>query len=408
MSLLSDPSTLRKTPTCLAIGKIDTQGFAASRPSSALDVLRFAGSTRPITRECFEAPLSIISPEQYTAALVREVQTTAKVGKAYIYCPAPFIAKLVESMLSRFELAGKPASDLGRVVTTVDALRATIAGTRSWILDGSRHTQGLESYRHFGGNPIYKIDRRTYAVDLLSKLEQVRTLRNLGEASEIRSGSRLEFIQSSAEHTNGSCTIDSALIDQVAIAFNSDRIELGEDLTRPKLGFFVSYRAEDFAHMLHKPGCRINILRLQNAVLGYSVSYLSPVAIPLHGQRLAAALEAYNLLPEGAIGTTVGFVDLIHDTADGRRIGQILGIRPSEILHQQLAEDARVAGITHLVGQTRAFPHPNTMALRSHSAHGWRDSGVTLLYPTKEDSSGWSYCLGRAIILNVNQKASVA
>jgi hypothetical protein len=395
MSSQIDSNQLVKTPRCVAITDIDKQKLAESTPTSTLDVLAFAANAHVITKECSEAPLSILSPHLYTAALTSELRTAAKIETLSIYCPSPIIAKTISHVLKTFV----PSTQFN-MIGSGEELQSAISEGRRFLLDCSFDPRSeLRTRRHLAGSPVVQIPRQQLLVKTLSKIRENEILRNLGEPSAASPGTRLEFVQSTTLHTNGSCFIDTAVLNELATAYNSSSVTAGDDLTAPKLGFLNSYTPENFAEMLHKPGCRINLIRLGHTVLGYSVSYLDPTNQPLHSQRLAAALETNGRLPSG----TWGYVDSLHTTDIGRGVCQLAGVAPYRVLLDQLVLDSKEAGITHLIAQTRELPHPNDDALAVHKYHGWREAGVSLLYPKEEGPDGWEYVLGKVIVLDLSR-----
>ncbi len=398
MSSQIDSNKLVKTPRCIAITDIDKQRLAVSSPTSTLDVLAFAANTHVITNECSEAqaPLGILSPNDYTAALTNEIRAAAKIGTLSIYCPSDLLGRTISHVLKKLLV---PETHFN-LIKNREELRSAISEGRRFVLDCSLDPRSeLSTRRHVAGSPVVQVSRQGLLVDLLSKIRENEILRNLGEPSATSPGTRLEFVQSTTLHTNGSCVIDTALLTELAAAYNSSSVTAGDDLTAPKLGFLNSYTPENFAQMLHKPGCRINLIRLGHTVLGYSVSYLDPTNQPLHSQRLAAALETNGRPPSG----NWGYVDSLHITDIGRGVCQLAGIAPYKALLDQLVLDSKEAGITHLIAQTREFPHPNDDALAVHKYHGWREAGVSLLYPKSEGPGGWEYVLGKVIVLDLSR-----
>ena len=385
----------------LALSNVDFGRLIGNKSASATDAVYLATRVFDITSSVQPHEQILYTPAAYQHAIEREIRTCAHSGPILLHVPTE--QRVMQKAISQALQALGPGIGEFEIVGDLSSVRGR--DSRSLILDliVPSSSRQIEKRRHIAGNPIRQLDLTggNALVQILSMVQESKSLKNLGDNGSARSGIvcpvKLLQCSSTALFWGNSLTLSTDYFEAMAKSQNLQVISPQAGQHQDQAGFIKSYHADDFRKMLDTVGCSLDIIALDNRILGYLVSFLDSNHLPTQGRRLLAALDAAGVLPDG----TIGYAQVLQVTDRGREYGQILDINVFETLHESLLEKAKDAGLTHLVCEARGYPYPNTLAQRWYQAHGWKDSQISLSYPLENrgmDASAPSHFLGKIFV----------
>lgn len=384
------------------------------------------GAARPTVDEVHEAVLFAevlksqpVQPEQHLHVfgpipLVAEEETEQikSAGGVAIYV-APEV-----DFLPHLEFFSNP----DKVVVSSDYEKMTSCGDFGLVLDLSRATKplgiSLDKLRSGGGDPQPEPPSSSRISDMLDSINHFEALRFgewLSREEEDFDIDQLELAplhekpvrmlrchssaMSPASATPGCIVMRPEVVHDIAELAQNRVLHVGprDDIWSPKTGLVKEYKERDVWERLAQPGARLAILEQDGKVLGYCLYFLDDDMLPKQGRAIMDALATSGETPQGKCG----YANLVEVTPWGRKFAKEHGVSVYQKLLDAMLEDAREAGLDHMLGECRLLPYPNSSAMGKHSEHGWQPTDTLLLSPIGEEGGKVKYFLAQILELKV-------